>query len=229
MGLTRTVAKAIANRIALAGTRDLRDAFHRLYYDHAVGGGTWDNTTWLGVNVQKCPLDLWVYQEIMTELRPSLIIESGTGLGGSAHYLATVCDALDCGRIVTIDSKWRPGRPTHKRITYLDGSSVDPATLEDIRSLVRHDDVVLVILDALHRCEHVLAECRAYAPFVTRGSYLIVEDTNLNGHPVAADYGPGPAEAVALFLAEHPDFIVDRARERLLMTFNPGGYLRRIR
>src|SRR5688500_3288846 len=103
--------------VALA--EDATAAFHRLYYDSE----TWKQTFWLGQPVQKCPLDLWAYQEILVETRPDLIIECGTYLGGSARFLASVCDQVSHGRIVTIDLVERPGRPRHRRITYLHGSS----------------------------------------------------------------------------------------------------------
>jgi cephalosporin hydroxylase len=96
-----------------------------------------------------------------------------------------------------------------------------------VSDLVGEDDSVLVILDSDHTKDHVLAEMRAYGPLVTRGSYLIVEDTNINGHPVLPDFGPGPWEAVEEFLQGNDQFQVDRSREKLLMTFNPMGYLRR--
>jgi cephalosporin hydroxylase len=87
---------------------------------------------------------------------------------------------------------------------------------------------VLVLLDSDHRRDHVLAELRAYAPMVTPGSYLVVEDSNINGHPVYEDFGPGPTEAVQDFLKERDDFEVDRSREKFLLSFNPGGWLRRV-
>lgn len=90
-------------------------------------------------------------------------------------------------------------------------------------------DSVMVILDSDHRKDHVLKELRAYSQYVTVDSYLIVEDTNINGHPVYPDYGPGPMEAVEESLKEDDRFAVDRTKEKLLLTFNPGGYLRRVR
>ncbi len=85
----------------------------------------------------------------------------------------------------------------------------------------------LVILDSGHSRNHVLTELHAYAPFVTPGSYLVVEDTNLNGHPVLGQHGPGPAEAVAEFLEHNDSFVRDESREKFLLTFNPGGFLKR--
>jgi cephalosporin hydroxylase len=84
-----------------------------------------------------------------------------------------------------------------------------------------------VILDSDHERDHVLNELRLYAPLVSAGSYLIVEDSNVNGHPVVSDFGPGPAEAVEQFLAETEEFEVDRSREKFFLTFNPSGYLRK--
>jgi cephalosporin hydroxylase len=206
---------------------DLRyvcDEFHRHYYDSRV----WFETYWLRVPVQKCPLDLWIYQELLVELRPDLIVETGTAAGGSALYLAGICDLLGHGHVVTIDLV-EAERPTHPRISYLSGSSTDPAIIAAVRAEAVHVDSVLVTLDSDHAAEHVLAELHAYAPLVTLGSYLIVEDTNINGRPVLPEHGPGPAEAVAAFLANQADFVVDERREKFGMTFNPGGYLQRVR
>jgi cephalosporin hydroxylase len=78
------------------------DDFHRLYYESGDRGGTWKDMRWLGVAVAKCPMDLWIYQELLFELRPDVILETGTAHGGSAFYLATLCDILKQGKI----SRW---------------------------------------------------------------------------------------------------------------------------
>lgn len=191
---------------------------------------------WFGVPIIKNPLDLFVYQEIITELAPALIIETGTASGGSALYLASLCELLGKGEVITIDigpgGKYRPAvteaLPDFHRITYLTGSSVDPGIVMQVRSRAAGaDGPVLVILDSDHSHGHVRAELEAYAPFVTPGSYVIVEDTNIGGHPVPTNGEPGPALAVEQFLPAHPEFAPDRSREKLLVTFNPGGYLKR--
>jgi cephalosporin hydroxylase len=92
----------------------------------------------------------------------------------------------------------------------------------------RASGTVMVVLDSDHSAAHVLDELRAYAPLVTPGSYLVVEDTNINGHPVFDSFGPGPTEAVTKFLDESSAFVVDRSREKFLLTFNPSGWLRRV-
>jgi len=206
--------------------QDVADAYHRLYYDSRV----WMDITWLGTRIQKLPLDLWIYQEILHEDRPDVIVETGTMHGGSALFLASMCELLDQGRVVTIDVTADPERPPHPRITYLEGrSSVDPGLLEDLRRTLHPRDRVMVILDSDHSRSHVLAELRAYAPLVTPGQHLIVEDTNVNGHPVLPEFGPGPMEALGDFLAERDDFAIDDRCERLFVTFNPRGFLLRTR
>ncbi len=201
----------------------IADQFHQQYYD----SGVWMNTTWLGVPVQKLPLDLWIYQEIMNELKPDLIIECGTADGGSAYYLASLCDLVRNGRIISIDILAKP-RPQHPRITYLTGSSVSAEIQTAVRNAIKPGERVMVILDSDHSLEHVLNELRAYAPLVTSGSYLIVEDTNINGHPVLPQFGPGPMEALQQFLAENKDFQVDLSREKFFVTFFPNGFLKKL-
>jgi cephalosporin hydroxylase len=209
----------------LRAERKIVRRFHRLYY--YARKQTWANTFWLDVQTAKCPLDLWIYQEIICQTKPDIIIETGTAGGGSALFLASICDLLNRGRIITIDSREWGGRPDHQRIKYLTGSSVSEEIAEEIRRLIKDEDSVMVILDSDHSAEHVLRELNIYSQFVNKGNYLIVEDTNVNGHPVLPLYGAGPMEAVEQFLKHRKDFAVDRQREKYFMTFNPKGYLRR--
>jgi cephalosporin hydroxylase len=199
------------------------DKFHKKYH------GVFQNTFWLGTPALKCPFDLWIYQEIIYDLKPDIIIESGTYHGGSALFLASICDLLNHGLVLTIDVANDINRTKHSRIVYLIGSSVSKDTLRSIKSYIKDDDKVMVVLDSKHDKKHVLRELKIYSKIVTRDSYLIVEDTNLNGHPVWPDFGPGPMEAVREFLTSTDDFIIDKEKEKHYLTFNPDGYLKRIR
>ncbi len=208
------------------------DAFHRLYYarwrDLDDGLDT-QNLSWFGYKLLKCPMDLWVYQEIITRTRPEVIVECGTRYGGSALYMASLMDLLGKGRVITIDIEPRDGRPDHPRITYLTGSSTDAAIIDEVHEMVASEPGGMVVLDSDHAAAHVHAEILAYQDVVGVGNYLVVEDTNLNGHPALPGFGPGPMEAVERFLGNDRDFEVDRRCERFLMTLNPRGYLRRLR
>jgi cephalosporin hydroxylase len=128
--------------------------------------------------------------------------------------------------VLTID-KDAGERPKHDRVTYVTGSSTAPETLALVAERAQGKSPVMVILDSDHRRDHVLTELRSYADFVTPGSYLVVEDTNLNDHPLLPGFGPGPMEAVDEFLRERDDFEPDPSAEKFLLTFNPRGYLRR--
>ena len=182
---------------------------------------------WMGVVCEKCPLDLWIYQEILGELHPDLIVETGTRFGGSALFLAHMLDILGRGHIVTIDIDDTIRRPQHRRITYVHGSSGDGNVVEP--AIAPHlGGTTLVILDSDHSKAHVKKEMTLLARHVTLGSYLIVEDSNINGHPAAPGWGEGPWEAVDEFQKTHHEFLIDRSREKFLLTFNPRGFLKRI-
>jgi cephalosporin hydroxylase len=206
---------------------EIVNRFHDLYYRRwlTLGADT-KNLSWFGYRLTKCPLDLWLYQELLVRTRPDVVVETGTQFGGSALYLATILEQIGHGRVITIDIEIKPNRPEHPRLSYLTGSSVDPQIVAQVRDAVGNDRT-LVILDSDHSAAHVYQEILAYSPFVQVGDYLIVEDTNVNGHPVWPDFGPGPMEAVEKFLSETDQFVVDERCERFLMTLNPRGYLRR--
>jgi len=209
--------------------REIVEKFHKLYYDGPKGKtALFDTTRWMNYPCLKCPLDLWIYQEIMSEVQPDLILETGTHSGGSALFMAHILDVLGKGEIISIDISDQYARPTHPRITYVRGSSADPDLVAGIMQ-GRREERRMVILDSDHSKAHVEKEMRLFAPLVSVGSYLIVEDTNINGHPAYPSFGPGPYEAVQEFISSNSYFVIDEEREKFLMTFNPKGYLKRLR
>jgi cephalosporin hydroxylase len=209
---------------------NITQKFQKSYYDSEV----WKKSTWLGISSEQTPTDNWSMQEIICEIQPDYIIETGTLYGGTTLYYATVLSAVNPnGKVITIDvephveeasklSLWK------QRVEMIVGSSVDPTVTDRVAQEVLGKKV-LVTLDSLHTRDHVLKEMEIYSKMVTPGSYLVVQDTNINGHPVLPDAGPGPNEAVQEFLRTHDNFVVDRSREKFVLTFYPGGWLRRIK
>lgn len=215
---------------------EIQGAFHGLY----AGGlaqkrrnagdenamPPWAETYWLGKQVVKCPMDLWVYQEILMETKPDLLIETGTSGGGSAFFFATIMDQIGSGQIVTVDTvKYEELRPAHPRITYLTGSSVDMGIAAEICAMASGKRV-MVSLDSLHTYGHVAREIALYGNLIAPGGYLVVEDTGWCAENSAST---GWADqAVREFLAAHDDFAVDLTREKHLLTSNHRGWLKRI-
>jgi cephalosporin hydroxylase len=209
--------------------KNVVDQFHKLYYDSFYFDQTWGKMSWLGVHIKKLPFDLWVYQEILFETKPDLIIECGTFKGGSAYYLASICDLINRGEILTIDIARYPEYPQHNRITYVNGSTLDTHVIDRVQQACAGKESVMVILDDDHTCDHVLNEMMIYNRFVSKGNYLIVEDSNINGHPVYPLSGPGPFEAISAFMKSNSDFEIDKGREMFYFSFNPNGYLKRVK
>jgi len=208
-------------------TRRTIDRFHELYYAGTSATPLFKTTSWFGVLAHKCPLDLWIYQEIIVRTRPDIIIETGVLAGGSTLYLANLCDLIGHGEVVAVDitfERLSPEVRTHPRITLFEGSSTDPLITEQIARICKGRRT-MVILDSDHSKKHVLNELEIYSSLVTPGCYLVIEDTNINGHPVFKDFGPGPMEAAAEFLEKNSHWKIDSNCERLLLTFNPNGYL----
>src|SRR3990167_5638468 len=198
--------------------REVIDAFHRLYHQRGkIDGSAWCATRWRGRPVAQNPMDLLAIARILQQ-RPLPVVEIGTGSGGSALFYR------DAGapRVWTMDLV--PPKPPLTRatgVTFVQGDSTMPGTYPPLTH-------ALVILDGDHHAETVARELALYETLVPRGGYLIVCDTHFNGHPIDPAFGPGPWEAVEAFLATRTDFVRDRDVEPLL-TFNPGGYLRRVR
>lgn len=197
------------------------DGFHTLYYINE--NRTWKNTSWLGKAAGKCPLDLWIYQEIIYETRPDYIIESGTGMGGSALFFASILDLIQKGKVITVDIE-KKCIISHIRVIQLIGDVLSEEIKQKIVDLCS-EKRVLVSLDSAHNKEQVLKELEFFSKLLKKGDYIVVEDTNLNGNPVQPLYGPGPKEAVNQFLASHPNFQIDKTREKFYLTFNPDGYI----
>lgn len=208
------------------------DTFHRMYY-HGIlkGRPVWCDTTWLGIPVEKCPLDLWVYQEMIRELSPEVIVETGVMMGGSAAFMASICMLLGKGEVISVDIELkdlpRQIEKAFPNLTFIEGDSSAPEIVSRVKSMVAGRRA-LVILDSDHSRDHVLKEMRLYNDLVPVGCYMIVEDSNVNNHPVYPTFGPGPYEAIEEFLKENREFEIDKSREKFYFTFNPNGFLKRV-
>ena len=185
---------------------------------------------WLGRPLWQNTTDLWTIQEVIAEVRPGLLIETGTYEGGSARFYASLMDLLDHGRVMTIDLRRTP-EIDHPRVTFVSGSSTDPFVVARVRAEVaRTDGPVMVILDSDHRQAHVAAELDAYASLVTPGSYILVQDGIMDELlPALRKDTPGPVPAIRAFLEAHHEFVEDtQLSGRFLITSHPHGWLRRV-
>jgi cephalosporin hydroxylase len=189
--------------------------------------GEWHRATWLGKRTHRAPTDLLVYQELVARLRPDWIIQTRTGAGGLALFLASICDLVDHGGVLSIDDYQLGDPPEHPRVTYLRGDPGDQRTGEHARDIVGAGSTGLVILGAAAGPQ-LMAAFRNYAPLVPIGSYVIVEDTVLGGRPVWSAFGSRPG-ATAQEIAAEGEFVRDPSLERFALTFNVGGYLKRVR
>ena len=203
--------------------------------------------SWLGRPVIQLPEDLVRIQEVLHDVRPDVIVETGIAHGGSLVFYASLCKAMDKGRVVGIDIEIRPHNrtaieehPLSERIKLIEGSSTDPAVLSRVAEEIGPEDAVLIVLDSAHDRAHVRAELEAYCGFVTPGSYIVVADGIMD---LVADAPRGnqawkrdnPIRAVHDFLTAHPEFVAgqppwpfDESSLRRNVTHWPDGYLRRV-
>jgi cephalosporin hydroxylase len=213
-----------------ASDQTISDRFIRIW---ALRDSTWFHNTFMGIPTWQNPMDVWVTLEIIWAVRPDVILEAGTFRGGSALLWAMFLEHVNPeGRVITIDIasqafEARSRKLAMERVDFLVGSSTAPEIVEEVRRRVQGKRV-LAILDSAHERDHVYAELEAYAPMIPIGSYIIVQDGAVCGHPVHSEPCPGPYEAVEDFLAESDDFVAVREHERHILTSNPMGFLKRV-
>lgn len=217
------------------------------------------NFSWLGRPIIQYPQDITAMQELVWQVRPDLIIETGIAHGGSLIFSASMlalldlCDAIEEGvpldarnsgrKVIGIDIDIRAhnraaieAHPMISRIQMIQGSSIAPEIIGQVHELAGMYKRILVCLDSNHTHEHVLAELEAYAPLVSIGSYCVVFDTLIEDMPnnmfLDRPWGPGnnPKTAVWEFLKNHSEFRIDKnIQHKLQITVAPDGYLKRIR
>ncbi|MFJ4054484.1 cephalosporin hydroxylase family protein [Pseudomonas sp. NPDC089743] len=198
--------------------------------------------SWMGRPIIQLPQDMVAMQELIWKIKPDLIIECGIAHGGSIIYYASMMELVGHGEVLGIDLDIRAhnreaieSHPMFKRISMIQGSSIDPEVVERVKALAEGKKVI-VVLDSNHTHEHVLAELRAYAPLVSQGSYCVVMDTVVQDMPEDAfpdrpwGVGDNPRTAVWAYLKETEDFVIDaEVHDKLLITVARDGYLRRVR
>ena len=207
---------------------DICKSYHEWYYNNKL----WETTTFMGIHTLKSVSDMWNYQEIIFSLQPSLIIEFGSYNGGATLFFSMLLDHIDpSARILTVDINGAILDPRIRiaaNVEVLNCSSTDPKVAERIELLRKeHKGPVFAILDSDHVKKHVLDEMILLRNLLKKGDYLIVEDSNINGHPVLPDYGEGPYEAITDYFMKYPDdYSRDVKRENKFgFTFAPHGYL----
>ena len=241
--------REVAERIAANGAdRPLQAAAHG-FMTASIAVKYSYNFSWLGRPIIQYPQDIVAMQELIWTLQPDVIVETGIAHGGSLIFSASMLELnAACGgpadaKVVGVDIDIRAhnrkaieAHPMFRRITMIEGSSVAPNVVDSVRAMVAGKKSVLVCLDSNHTHEHVLAELEAYAPMTTVGSYCIVFDTIVEDLPESLSgdrpWGPGdnPMTAARRYLADHPEFEIDRRVDaKVLIGVAPQGYLRRVR
>lgn len=201
------------------------------------------NYSWLGRPIIKYPNDIVAMQEIIWNVKPDLIIETGIAHGGSIVFYASMLELIGRGEVIAVDIDIRKHNrekieqhPMYKRITMLEGSSTDLNIIKEIRGYVKKSNAVMVFLDSLHTHDHVLEEMRSYSPFVTVGSYMVLPDTFVEFFPKGyfkgklVDVGNNPMTAIRCFMKENDNFIIDKSiNDKLCITEGFDGYLKRVK
>lgn len=189
-----------------------------------------DQVTWMGTPVLKNVLDAWIYQEIIYEVQPDVIVEIGSRYGGSTKYFANLLDILGKGMVISIDIDRSVYNLDHERVKALTGNSSDQKIISEVADLCR-GKAVLVIQDGDHSKKQALEDLENYSKFVSINSYFIMEDgiVDLFHHGDGLGFQEeGPLAAIEEFLNRNTHFVIDFSRERYILTYNPKGFLKRI-
>ena len=230
------------SEIAKQGSSKELKQLSRSWMDEATRTKYSYHFEWMGLPVIQYPQDILALQEIVWKTNPDLVIETGVARGGSLIFYASLLELIGNGSVLGIDIDIRAhnraaieAHPMYKRISLLQGSSIDTGIVEQVRKLSAGKKV-MVVLDSNHTHEHVLAELEAYAPLVSVGCYCVVLDTVVEDLPAEFSSGrpwaPGdnPKTAVWDFLRDHPEFSIDqRVENKVMITVAPDGYLKRLR
>lgn len=201
------------------------------------------NFSWMGRPIIQYPQDMIVMQEILWELKPDLIIETGIAHGGSLIYYASILELIGKGEVLGIDIDIREhnkkeieNHPMYKRIKMIQGSATDELIVEEVKAHTKDKSTILVCLDSNHTHDHVLREMELYSPFVTIGSYLVVFDTIVEDLPNDLypdrpwNVGNNPKTAVYEFLKKNNNFEINKSIDhKLLISVAPEGYLKRVK
>jgi cephalosporin hydroxylase len=187
-----------------------------------------ERVNYRGVSTWKNVLDLWVYQEIIWETGVEVVIEIGARHGGTTLWLSDLLRSCrgESATIISIDLE-RPPLELPSNVHFIRGDSVASETVAEV-GLMCGGRRTLLIADGNHSADHVLEEMRLYGPLISDGSYFIAEDGIVDVMEWK-EYTPGPMVAAQRFLSETDEFVLDRTREKFLLTYAPGGFLRRVR
>lgn len=229
-------------RIEAQGKNEQVKAAASRFTEETIRSGYSYNFSWMGRPIIQYPQDMIAMQEIIWEVKPDLIIETGIAHGGSIIYYASILELIGKGEVLGIDIDIREHNraeiekhPMSKRITMLQGSAISEEIIEKIKPFAKDKKTVMVCLDSNHTHAHVLKELELYAPFVTVGSYLVAFDTIVEDLPADLykdrpwDVGDNPKTAVYEFLKSNDQFVIDESIDnKLLVSVAPSGYLRRI-
>jgi cephalosporin hydroxylase len=223
---------------------ELKDAAHKFNVESNKANYSYF-LSWMGRPIIQYPQDMIAMQEIIWNVKPDLIIETGIAHGGSIIYYASLLELIGKGEVLGIDIDIRAHNksaiekhPMFKRIKMIQGSSIDPAIVATVKQHTEKKETILVVLDSNHTHEHVLAELEMYSPFVTLNSYIVVYDTIVEhlpekympGHIRPWGIGNNPMTAVKTFIETNDGFEVDKSiNNKLLISVAPDGYLKRLK